>query len=131
MPSPAEPPLFRRERHTEAFRGGPSAHGLRQGETTLRGAADSVDDAAMRWLAAVLAVGMVGLLACGGGADVGEACDTPGNRDECVEDAVCDKLDDGDVQCLLLCVDKEDCPEDFDCNGVSGSSLKACHPKGV
>jgi hypothetical protein len=69
-------------------------------------------------------------VACGdGGAAVGEACDTRGSTTECAEDAVCDQDKDGNVVCLALCETQDDCAADESCDGVSGGSLKACHPK--
>ena len=67
--------------------------------------------------------------ACGGdGALIGEACTTAGSETECVDGAVCDTVD-TTVVCLEICTDQADCAANEACNGVSGSSLKACHPK--
>src|SRR5690242_6449035 len=98
--------------------------------STLRGVSSSVRTGAIvqRLAAGALALGLVGLFACGA-ATIGDPCEMPGSTEECVEDAVCDTLKDGEVLCLLICQEQADCPSDFDCNGVSGSSLKACHPK--
>lgn len=85
----------------------------------------------LKLISTLLMLGATGLLAaaCGGGGEVGEACDTSGSQDECVEGAICDS-DDGDAAvCLAICEVQEDCAADEDCNGVSGSSIKACHPK--
>ncbi len=72
---------------------------------------------------------LIGLASCGGGpGDVGDFCSTPGSQEECIDGAVCDKLEDGDIQCLLVCVDQADCPDDFNCEGTSGTSVKSCHP---
>lgn len=82
-------------------------------------------------LSMVLVLGISGLLAaaCGGEGEVGEACDTSGSQDECVEGAICDSGDGEGAVCLAICEVQEDCAADEDCNGVSGSSIKACHPK--
>ena len=77
------------------------------------------------------------LLACGG-AEVGEACETPGETDPCVEGAVCTNLSGSDAettgdenQCLPRCDDDDDCAEDEGCRGISGTSLKSCQPDDV
>jgi hypothetical protein len=82
----------------------------------------------MRWV--VIALGVVAA-GCGGAAAAGEACDTPGaTDDECEEGSVCDATDEGgDAVCLVTCEDQEDCADDESCNGVTGSNIKACHPK--
>ncbi|MFO0760810.1 MAG: hypothetical protein U0359_30315 [Byssovorax sp.] len=64
---------------------------------------------------------------CGGPAKLGEACDAEGQTDVCEDGAVCGKAVDA-LQCLKICVEKTDCPAGYDCNGVSGSSIKACRP---
>jgi hypothetical protein len=63
-----------------------------------------------------------------GGAEVGEACDDVGSTDECVDDAVCTNEEGEGAACRLLCDEHADCPEDHDCNGVSGSNRKSCQP---
>ncbi|MFO0550967.1 MAG: hypothetical protein U0271_21430 [Polyangiaceae bacterium] len=68
-------------------------------------------------------------IACGGGADIGEACETRGSTDECTDNAVCDQNANGETVCLELCTSQDDCDTDESCDGVSGGSLKACHPK--
>jgi hypothetical protein len=78
-------------------------------------------------VAAVLSLAAV---ACGGSGAIGEACDTPGaTDDECEAGAICDETESGDVVCLAVCEEQEDCASDESCNGVTGSSTKACHPK--
>lgn len=74
--------------------------------------------------------GALNVAACGG-AEVGEECDTSGNTDECVENAVCGDSGDntGVLKCLKVCVDQADCAADEECNGVSGGSLKGCRLK--
>ncbi len=76
------------------------------------------------------AFGALNLAACGG-AEVGEECDTSGNTDECVENAVCGDSGDGTgvLKCLKVCADQADCAADEECNGVSGGSLKGCRSK--
>jgi hypothetical protein len=85
----------------------------------------------LKLLSMVLVLGATSLFAaaCGGEGEVGETCDTSGSEDECVEGAICDSADDDAAVCLALCEEQEDCSADEDCNGVSGSNLKACHPK--
>lgn len=77
-------------------------------------------------LAAMVAGGA--LVACGGEGDIGEGCDTPGATDECVADAVCTNDSGGGATCREICVEQTDCPTGYNCNGVSGSSIKSCQP---
>lgn len=65
--------------------------------------------------------------ACGG-AEIGESCDDPGSRDECVDHAVCTNEEGSTSRCRELCKEQEECPEAHSCNGISGSSLKSCQP---
>jgi hypothetical protein len=84
-----------------------------------------------RAFALCLFVTSAALASCGGPGEIGDTCSTPGSREECIDDAVCEKLQEGDLQCLLVCVDQADCPEDFDCNGTSGTNIKSCHPQTI
>lgn len=77
--------------------------------------------------ATLLAV--LGLFACGGEGNIGDACTTRGAVDECVDGGICDADDAGDPICLEICDSQDDCSEGYECNGVSNSSTKACHPK--
>lgn len=69
-------------------------------------------------------------LACGG-ADIGEACETEGNADECADGAICGKRADTDTSpiCLKICTSDSDCASGENCNGLTGSSTKACRIK--
>ena len=58
-----------------------------------------------------------------------KACTTSGSTDECPEESVCDALSGAAVTCVKICKTSEDCRSDLDCNGVSGSNIKACKPK--
>ncbi len=78
---------------------------------------------------ALPAVAIVLALACGGAAEIGEACTERGSGEECVDGAVCDSVEGKGVVCLKLCDDDADCDADESCNGISGASGKACHPK--
>jgi hypothetical protein len=81
-------------------------------------------------LAGLLLVCLGALLpACA--SDIGEACETRGSQDECVENAICDLkgTDDAEPVCLKVCKDAAECASTEDCNGVSGSNIKACTPK--
>jgi hypothetical protein len=71
------------------------------------------------------------LVACGGhpGGTVGDSCGDPGSSSECQNDEICDNTDDGGTYCLRICTDHIDCAENERCNGVTGSSRKACHPQ--
>ncbi len=73
----------------------------------------------------------LGILIPACAADVGEACDTRGAQDECVEDAICDTASstENEPVCLKVCKDDTDCASTDACNGVSGSNIKACKPK--
>ena len=71
-------------------------------------------------------------VACGGspGGSVGDPCDDRGSSRECFDDEVCDDIYDGSRWCLFICNEHNDCASGEHCNGVTGSSLKACHPDG-
>lgn len=80
-------------------------------------------------IALVTLFGAVAAVACdGSGASIGEACQTAGSQTECVEGAICDTVD-TTIVCLEVCDDDTDCASNEACNGVSGSNIKACHPK--
>lgn len=98
---------------------------------------------------------MLGLLACGGDSpNVGGACTategcdeeltcntsvpggycttscvTSGSTDECPDESVCDAISGNAITCVKICKSSADCRSDQDCNGVSGSNIKACKPK--
>ncbi|MBA3538651.1 MAG: hypothetical protein H0T79_03410 [Deltaproteobacteria bacterium] len=57
------------------------------------------------------------------------ACTTSGSTDECPEAAVCDSVEGAAITCVQICSTKADCRADLDCNGVSGTNIKACKPK--
>lgn len=82
-------------------------------------------------LAALFLVSIAGISFACGGAEVGEACETEGAEDECVDGAICGKHSDTDSapQCLKICTGDADCASGESCNGVSGSSTKACRVK--
>lgn len=80
-----------------------------------------------------LSFSALALLACGDdhpGGTVGAACSNVGSSDECEGGEVCEAIADGDAYCLLLCDDQAECDATERCNGLSGDSGKACHPKG-
>ncbi len=66
-----------------------------------------------------------------GGAEIGEACQTRGSQDECADGAVCDLQGTSGTEpvCLKVCKDSTECASTEDCNGVSGSNIKACTAK--
>jgi hypothetical protein len=82
-----------------------------------------------RWGALALAAALGAMLtgACGGGAAVGDDCETPGSVDECEDGAICDADSDLGTVCMTLCEKDEDCADGETCKGTSGS-LKGCHP---
>ncbi len=65
------------------------------------------------------------IAACGSN-DIGDSCDKEGSTDDCVDNAVCQKNKAGAIVCAKLCTDKNQCSSNLDCEGVSGSNLKAC-----
>lgn len=74
-------------------------------------------------------LGAIYVVACDSdGALIGEACQTAGSETECVDGAICDSVD-TTIVCLEICDDDTDCAANEACNGVSSSSIKACHPK--
>ena len=67
---------------------------------------------------------------CGGESALGEECGESGVDGECEDGAVCGKYDDtGDLLCLRICNDQDDCASDEDCNGVDGTNIKGCRLK--
>jgi hypothetical protein len=72
----------------------------------------------------------IAVVACGGhpGGTVGDACSEVGSAEECFDDEICEELSGYGAYCLLLCDDHEDCDAGEQCNGVSGSNEKGCHP---
>ena len=58
-----------------------------------------------------------------------KACTMPGATDECPEDSVCDAVSGAALSCVKICKTAADCRSDLDCNGVTGSNIKACKPK--
>jgi hypothetical protein len=71
------------------------------------------------------------LQAACGDSEIGEACETPGETDECVDGAVCIQAVSGqDPTCFKICDSDTDCNTTTEsCNGVQGSNLKACRIK--
>ena len=69
-------------------------------------------------------------VACGDhpGGSVGDICQTAGETVECEDNEICDTLDDFGPYCLRQCSEHEDCEGGEQCNGVSGSNIKGCHP---
>jgi hypothetical protein len=81
----------------------------------------------VKWLsvALLLALGV----ACSGGKAIGETCTSEGSTSECESSAVCAKDTSDVIKCLKVCVDKSACGATEECNGVTGSSIKACRIK--
>lgn len=72
------------------------------------------------------------LFACSSESDPGEACDRPGGTaDVCAEGTVCGKPTSKaeNFVCVFVCDEKKQCPKDYDCNGVEGTSIKGCRFK--
>ena len=57
------------------------------------------------------------------------SCTTSGATDQCPEESVCDAVAGTALNCVKICKTGTDCRSDQDCNGVSGSNIKACKPK--
>ncbi len=57
------------------------------------------------------------------------ACTTSGSTEQCPDGAVCDTISGTAIACVQICKAADDCRADLDCNGVSGSNIKACKPK--
>jgi hypothetical protein len=72
---------------------------------------------------------LLALAACSEGTPIGDPCDNPGQTDECVDGAVCtnESSSQGNL-CRALCDDQEDCPEGFQCSGITSGNLKSCKP---
>jgi hypothetical protein len=66
---------------------------------------------------------------CSGGNKIGESCTKQGDTNECVNGAVCTKDTANILKCLKTCTTQSDCQATESCNGVDGSSLKACRIK--
>lgn len=58
-----------------------------------------------------------------------KSCTTTGTTDGCPDGSICDAISGTAITCVKICKVAEDCRSDLDCNGVSGSSIKACKPK--
>ena len=58
-----------------------------------------------------------------------KACTTSGSTTQCPEGAVCDAISGTAISCVKICKVSTDCRADQDCNGISGSNIKACKPK--
>ncbi len=57
------------------------------------------------------------------------SCATSGSTSECPDESVCDTVAGPALTCVKICKSSADCRQDQDCNGVSGSNIKACKPK--
>lgn len=78
-------------------------------------------------LAGVFALASVFLVTACGDPEIGEECDDPGSSIECEHGAVC-TTQHGQSICRARCVEQEDCPPAYACNGVTGTNLKSCQP---
>jgi hypothetical protein len=81
----------------------------------------------------LLVLAVIGLtLACNSASDPGEACDRPGGtRDVCEDGTVCGRPTDKSNAhvCIPICFEGDDCPKDYECKGVDGTSIKGCRFK--
>ncbi|MBA3461704.1 MAG: hypothetical protein H0T46_17200 [Deltaproteobacteria bacterium] len=55
-------------------------------------------------------------------------CTMRGQQAECPDEAVCDAIGNVTNVCVRICEDSTDCRTDQNCNGVTGTSIKACKP---
>jgi hypothetical protein len=79
---------------------------------------------------ALVVVLVSAVLACSSEGKVGESCGESGvGEGECEAGGICGKDTAGALYCLKVCVDQSQCTATEDCNGVEGSSTKACRPK--
>lgn len=67
--------------------------------------------------------------ACASDGAVGDACDKAGTADGCESGAICANDANGNNYCRKTCTDQAQCSAVESCNGISGSSTKACQPK--
>jgi hypothetical protein len=59
-----------------------------------------------------------------------KSCPTPGSTNDCPEASVCDDVTGAGRVCLKMCSSDNECRSGVTaCNGITGSSQKACHPK--
>jgi hypothetical protein len=58
-----------------------------------------------------------------------KTCTTAGSTAGCPDGSICDTLSGTALSCVKLCSQQADCRSDLECNGVSGSSAKACKIK--
>jgi hypothetical protein len=79
----------------------------------------------------------------GGGCDQGLTCDTSvdggyctspcttsGSTSGCPEGSICTSVSGGPaIECAKICTVQGDCRADLECNGTTGSDIKACRPK--
>ncbi len=82
----------------------------------------------VRLVALALALGFIGLAACGTTGAVGDACSSPGKTTECATGNVCDTTDAKAVECLKVCKTTQDCASGESCDGVASTDLSACRP---
>jgi hypothetical protein len=78
-------------------------------------------------LASLLAAAALLLVTACGDPEVGEECDDAGSSTECEDGAICTN-EAGKAICRAHCVEQEECPPGFSCNGVSGTNVKSCQP---
>jgi len=86
----------------------------------------------MRSTVVAFAVALFTVVACSSESEPFEACDVPGGtQDVCEPGTVCGKPTSSSraLVCIFICGDDKDCPRDYDCKGVDGTSLKGCRAK--
>ena len=58
-----------------------------------------------------------------------KACTVTGTQSGCPEGSICDSVTGAGTVCVAICKTTVDCRSPLECNGVSGSNVKACKPK--
>jgi hypothetical protein len=59
-----------------------------------------------------------------------KSCTTVASTTECPADSICDSLSGGAGNgCEQICTKQSDCRDGLECDGVSGSNVKACKAK--
>lgn len=56
-------------------------------------------------------------------------CTEAGSQSQCPEGSICDHVATPAFTCVKICKTHDDCRSDQECNGTSGSNVKACKPK--
>lgn len=69
------------------------------------------------------------LAGCASEGAAGDACDKAGVTDGCESGTICANDANGNNYCRKTCADQAQCSATESCNGITGTSTKACQPK--